>query len=170
MNAIDALRAHVARETGRPATGEQSEGASAPSFRPSAQGSLKAEDLYPTEYLLRIGDQQCDCGEVYRHHELLLVYTHPSWTGSTKFRKLVPVDRRTMPDLKVGTSFLQTKHIPLCISCVADVRQPAPRAQCSDREWAEAIAAESRARRAAVASPRKAEPAAPKVDIRKLSF
>jgi hypothetical protein len=138
-------------------------------FAPSAQVALKADELIPTEYLLRIGDQRCDCGEVYRHHELLLVYTHPSLTATTKFRKLVPIERRTMPDLKVGTSFLQEKRIPLCVACLGDVRQPAPRPSCSDKEWAEALAREAR-ERAVKQRARPVTPPAPKVDIRKLEF
>lgn len=139
-----------------------------PTFRPSAQGTLKADELVPFEYLLRIGDQRCDCGEVYRHHELLLVYVHPQWTSSTKFRKLVPVERRDRPDLKVGTSFLQEKRIPICVACLGDVRQPAPRPICSDKQWAEALARETRARVAP--RPANSKPAAPKIDIKKLEF
>lgn len=166
QHALDEVNAALAKQ-------RECEGAQAPSFRPSAQGALRADELIATEYLLRIGDQRCQCGEVYRHHELLLVYTHPQWTATTKFRKLVPVERRTMPDLKVGTSFLQTKHIPLCISCVADVAQPEPRAQCSDRDWAKALADEARERRAAALRAAERRPSAdttPKVNIRKLEF
>ncbi len=141
-----------------------------PTFRPSAAGSLKASDLIPYEYLLRIGDQRCDCGEVYRYHELFLVYVHPSLTASTKFRKLEPVERRTRPDLKVGVSHLQPKRIPLCISCMADVQQPEPRPQCSDRDWAEALAQEARLRRTTTTPKPDARPQAPKVDIKKLEF
>lgn len=136
-------------------------------FKPTSTGTLKMSDLVAHEYLLRIGDQRCDCGEVYRHHELLLVYVHPQWTGSTKFRKLVPVERRERPDLKVGTSFLQPKRIPLCIACMADVRQPEPRPMCSDRDWAESLARETREARA---SSRPATPAKPKIDIDKLDY
>lgn len=139
-------------------------------FKPSAQGTLKMSDLVAYEYLLRIGDQRCDCGEVYRHHELLLVYVHPQWTSSTKFRKLVPVERRERPDLKVGTSFLQPKRIPLCIACMADVQQPEPRPMCSDRDWAESLAREAKETRNARASSRPVEAPKPKIDISKLEY
>lgn len=139
-------------------------------FRPSAQGTLKMEDLIPFEYLLRIGDQRCACGEVYRHHELLLVYVHPEWTCSTKFRKLVPVERRDRPDLKVGTSFLQEKRIPLCVACLGDVQQPAPRPTVSDADWAKALQHEMELRKAATKPAAPRADYKPKVDIKKLEF
>ncbi len=137
-------------------------------FKPSAAGTLRAEDLIAHEYLLAIRQQTCDCGAEFTFNELSLVYVHPQWTATTKFRKIVPVERRTRPDLKVGVARMPARRIPVCAKCHDQIAQPAPRPVVTDKQWANALAEEARAARAN--SRPTTAPAKPKVDIFKLEL
>jgi hypothetical protein len=160
-----------------PASGEAAAEPMSPGFKPEASPKIKMEDLIPWEYLLRTTQRKClNCGSVHKMSELFLVYVHPRWTGSTQFRKLVPIDDTRSLALPVGQTTGPLRNTPICHSCIDLICAEslgAPRPQATDAQWAQSLAASARQTfgRSPTPSP-KAPPAAtkPKIDIDKLEF